>query len=48
MDGRSQKKQMIHPFLKRVKSAVRFREATFPRKEHIYANPVFKHPMKKK
>lgn len=37
MDGRSLQKQMIHPYLKRVRSTVRFREAIFLGKEHIHA-----------
>lgn len=45
MDGRNQQKQIICTYLRIVRSATWFREAEFPERELIYANPRFQHQM---
>ena len=48
MDGRHQQKQMIHPYLRRVISSVRFREAIFLENEHIHVSGVVLAPNEKR
>ena len=48
MDGRSQQKQMIHTYLRIVKSAAWFREAKFLGREFLYTNPGFQHQRNEK
>ena len=48
MDDRSQQKQMIHTYLRIVKSAAWFREAKFLGREFLYTNPGFQHQRNEK